>query len=507
MSAPRPPRARRLRRGTALALLVTLPGLAVMAVGDAADRAGSPRAGAASAAGGSLAPDAATATLPTAPAASVPAQAVSTPASVSSVQDRASGSARVVATADAAAVPSIALAAYQRAETVINAADPGCHLTWQLVAAVGRVESDHGRAGGSSLGAGGVARPGIFGPALDGTGGTRRIADTDAGQYDGDQRLDRAVGPLQFIPSTWSAIGVDADGDGIRDPQDIDDAALGAAVYLCSGDDDLSTEVGQRAAAYRYNNSAAYVDLVLGIMDSYLEGDFTASPGTTTTTTSAAGSAVGLPSDPGVVPVLARPSIRVLESRYVARTPGETDGDDEQPGPREGRGTATLVATYVPGDGSSPSRPGGPAGPEGRPVPAPEPFEPGTPPVDGGPVDGGPVDGGPVDGGPVDGGPVDGGPVTAEPPQPAPPAQPAPEQPEQPTTPAPEQPTAPAPPPAPETCTDEAAMAALGVTDLEPLTALLALEESAREAELVALEQADPAAGACLRGWVLSQLG
>ena len=45
---------------------------------------------------------------------------------------------------------------------------------------------------------------------------------------------------MQFIPSTWPVVRVDADGDGKRNPQDIDDAALATAVYLCSGKDDLS---------------------------------------------------------------------------------------------------------------------------------------------------------------------------------------------------------------------------------------------------------------------------
>ena len=86
---------------------------------------------------------------------------------------------------------------------------------------------------------------------------------------------DRAVGPMQFIPSTWSVVGVDGDNDGRRNPQDIDDAALATAVYLCSGDDDLSAEQGQRASVYRYNHSNDYVDLVLSIMQAYMDGDFT----------------------------------------------------------------------------------------------------------------------------------------------------------------------------------------------------------------------------------------
>ncbi len=87
---------------------------------------------------------------------------------------------------------------------------------------------------------------------------------------------------MQFIPSTWSVVGVDADGDGQRNPQDIDDAALGTAVYLCSGDDDLASTKGQRGAVYRYNHSSSYVDLVLSIMNAYLDGEFTSVPNGTT---------------------------------------------------------------------------------------------------------------------------------------------------------------------------------------------------------------------------------
>jgi membrane-bound lytic murein transglycosylase B len=217
---------------------------------------------------------------------SIPTEAIKAPASVSVpgvVAPGISGNThRAVATASTSGIPDAALAAYQRAETVINAADESCHLPWQLVAAIGRVESDHGRTNGNHLDAHGVARPGIFGVALDGTKNVSLIRDTDAGQYDADAKYDRAVGPMQFIPSTWSVVGVDADGDAQRNPQDIDDAALATAVYLCSGDDDLSTSEGQRSAVFRYNHSSSYVDLVLSIMNAYLDGDFTAVPNGTT---------------------------------------------------------------------------------------------------------------------------------------------------------------------------------------------------------------------------------
>ena len=209
----------------------------------------------------------------------LPTAAIEAPASVGDAVSRAAS----LTPGSASDIPQAALSAYQRAEAVINEADKGCNLPWELIAAIGRVESDHGRFGGNALDDRGVARPGIFGIALDGKNDTQRILDTDAGQYDDDTRFDRAVGPMQFIPSTWSVVGVDGDNDGTRDPQDVDDAALATAVYLCSGDDDLSSEKGQRASVYRYNHSNDYVDLVLEIMQAYMDGDFSAVPTSTLT--------------------------------------------------------------------------------------------------------------------------------------------------------------------------------------------------------------------------------
>ncbi|HEU5108467.1 MAG TPA: hypothetical protein VFT95_07900, partial [Micromonosporaceae bacterium] len=94
----------------------------------------------------------------------LPSEEIEIPASVTAPQDPRrdvdGGLSRAVATASASGIPAAALAAYQRAETVINAADKSCNLTWQLLAAIGRVESDHGRYGGNTLGDDGVASPG-----------------------------------------------------------------------------------------------------------------------------------------------------------------------------------------------------------------------------------------------------------------------------------------------------------------------------------------------------------
>jgi hypothetical protein len=162
-------------------------------------------------------------------------------------------------------IPEPALVAYQRSAAVIDAADPSCNLTWPLLAAIGQIESDQGQVGGSHLNAQGVAHPPIIGPRLDGENGTSLVRDTDAGRLDGDTRFDHAVGPMQFLPSTWAAVAVDGDNNGRRDVQDIDDASLGSAVYLCANHDDLGTKAGAQAALLRYNHSTAYVAEVLAI--------------------------------------------------------------------------------------------------------------------------------------------------------------------------------------------------------------------------------------------------
>jgi hypothetical protein len=234
----------------------------------------------------------------------VPTLAVQEPASVSMPDEYISAvPAQDIATAaSAAGIPENALAAYQRAATVLAGADPACGLDWTLLAAIGRVESNHGRFGGNVLDASGVATPGIFGIPLDGTSGTALITDTDAGQYDADPVFDRAVGPMQFIPTTWSVVGVDGDGDGLRNPQDIDDAALATGVYLCSGTESLTTTEGLHDAIFRYNNSEDYVSLVLAIMGAYGTGNYTAVPNYAATEINWSGAfdeAVFEPSKPG----------------------------------------------------------------------------------------------------------------------------------------------------------------------------------------------------------------
>ena len=181
------------------------------------------------------------------------------------------GSSTLVAL-DAMGIPARALQAYRRGVSLVGAADPGCHIDWALLAAIGRVESNHASSGGNHLDSAGVAQPGIIGIRLDGTNGTAMVSDTDHGLLDRDISFDRAVGPMQFIPSTWRAIGVDANGDGAKNPQDMADAVTTTAVYLCSGTGDLTRAGDLHAAILRYNPSESYARTVTAIADAYRHG-------------------------------------------------------------------------------------------------------------------------------------------------------------------------------------------------------------------------------------------
>jgi membrane-bound lytic murein transglycosylase B len=258
-------------------------------------------------------------------------------------------------------IPGRALQAYQVAASVMENADPTCRLDWQLLAGVGLVESDHGRSGGSRLSADGVAIPAILGPALDGTGDFSRVADTDGGDLDGDNRVDRAVGPMQFLPSTWWAVAVDGDGDGTRNPQDLDDAALGAAVYLCFGEDDLGTVEGRRTALFRYNHSDAYVEEVLAARAAYLADMFP--------TGARVGVSAVARTFPGTMPG-AEPAAQTGprgSARGGVQSPGGSDpkGAPDEPrdphdGPNDGRGDGRGGGTRDDRDpGATDQEPGG----------------------------------------------------------------------------------------------------------------------------------------------------
>ena len=174
----------------------------------------------------------------------------------------------VVNTPGALGIPMMALSAYRNAERMMAGADPGCGISWNLLAGIGRIESGHANGGATDV-RGTAVRP-IYGPALDGTlPGNEVIVQSGAG---GRVSYARAMGPMQFLPGTWAHYASDGDGDGVADPQNLYDATLAAARYLCTGGLNLRDQSQVLSSILRYNNSMPYAQNVLGWAAAYATG-------------------------------------------------------------------------------------------------------------------------------------------------------------------------------------------------------------------------------------------
>ena len=235
-------------------------------------------------------------------------------------------------------IPASVLAAYKKAEEELRRSRPGCNLEWELLAAIGKVES--GQARGGAVDSEGTTLKPILGPQLNGNG-FARITDTDNGRYDGDTTHDRAVGPMQFIPSTWASWGADGNGDGESNPNNVYDAALAAGRYLCAGGRDLSVDAQLHRAILGYNHSQQYLRTVLSWLEFYRKGtheipDSGGTPG-----------AGGMPGGGAH-----------KENRKNER------GEHAEPPAKSGNGTIEA-----PGGSSGPGEPGGGSGSSEDPIP------------------------------------------------------------------------------------------------------------------------------------------
>ncbi|MFG2463294.1 C40 family peptidase [Streptomyces sp. NPDC048523] len=201
----------------------------------------------------------------------------------------------------AADIPPRMLTAYKQAVHQVSQHVPKCRgMRWPVLAGIAKVESNH--AVGRNIADNGDIRPRIYGVLLNGSGqggNTTVFTDTDNGRWDGTANSERAVGPFQFLPSTWEGVGKDANGDKIADPHNADDAALGAAIYLCGNGRDLTQRSQLKAAIFQYNQSNEYVANVLGWIDQYTEAakdpDLKNVTGTVRTVIEAALSQQGVP--------------------------------------------------------------------------------------------------------------------------------------------------------------------------------------------------------------------
>jgi hypothetical protein len=286
-------------------------------------------------------------------------------------------------------IPKVALNAYRVAAARMAAVAPGCGIDWALLAGIGRVESDHGRFAGAVLHADGVSTPRIIGIALDGVG-TALIRDTDHGRLDGDTVYDHAVGPMQFIPSTWAIYGADANGDGRADPFNINDAALTAARYLCAAGGNLRSRDGQVRAVLAYNHSDQYLAQVLALADAYRRGiavtgvpaGITSGPLPSITETGSIPPAnpAAPPAGNAGAPKAGSKSGARTGSKAGARTGSRSGTPTGSPEPGRTSGAPASSAPTTPAP--SPTKPGGSSpspGPSPTPTPTPSPTNSCTP--------------------------------------------------------------------------------------------------------------------------------
>ncbi|CAM5519129.1 lytic murein transglycosylase [Streptomyces abikoensis] len=265
----------------------------------------------------------------------------------------------------ATGIPATALDAYRKAAQRAATDMPACHMPWELIAGIGQVETQHATYNGARMTADGTTDKPILGPQLDGNG-FATVKDTDQGRWDGDAVYDKAVGPTQFLPSTWAQYGADGNGDGVKNPNNIYDAALATAKYLCAGGKDMNRPEDLDRAVLSYNNSRSYVNAVTEWMRAYQQGNVPSLPDRTGVPSGnvPSGSVPSGGSPSGNAPSGNAPSRNVPSGKPQPSKPGTTPSTGGKPSgkPAEpGGGKPSTPPTKPPTKPDEPQKPKPPA--------------------------------------------------------------------------------------------------------------------------------------------------
>jgi hypothetical protein len=157
---------------------------------------------------------------------------------------------------------------------------------------------------------------------------------------------------MLLLPAVWSTVAVDGDSDGKRNPQDIDDAALGAAVFLCAGPGDFRNASHVREEVKRYHPGADYAKHVLGVRGAYREA------GTLVSNISVLAREEGV-TTPVLDPLAPSPTPSgdgVFHPGPPTWSPGPSDGPSTGPAPTStSTPTSTPTPTTTPDDSGEPT--------------------------------------------------------------------------------------------------------------------------------------------------------
>ncbi|TCN55070.1 membrane-bound lytic murein transglycosylase B [Rhodococcus sp. SMB37] len=143
------------------------------------------------------------------------------------------------------AIPELVFYAYRAAEMQLAINSPECGLPWHLLAAIGRLESNHADNGHTDV---------------LGTLTTPRTTP------------DGRVGPMQLPAGAWERFPSDGNVDGVTDPQNVFDATLAAGAWACADGASARDEAGEARVAAMFDSSPEYLANVRTWSAAYKKG-------------------------------------------------------------------------------------------------------------------------------------------------------------------------------------------------------------------------------------------